>query len=365
LLTNLEIAGKPPSIWILSLIGEAPRKFRDNGFAHSISPDGARIVFTAARTGLGVRQKADAPEFGDQTVWVVGVSGQAPTMLAQGDEVTGFMQVAWSPDGRRIAYLKVHQVFEAFECALEDRDLQGGPPIVVLTGANLCENPQGFWWAPDGRLIFSLAEPSPNANDSNLWEVKLDPQTGKPEGKPTRITNWVGFSFAFPTGTADGKRLTFLKSNFHSNVYVAELEAGGIKLTTPRRLTLDDRNDWPTAWTSDSRAVLFWSDRNGPNQVFKQDINQQTADTVAAGPGEDWMPRVSPDGMSILYLANPQGQGPDTTPVVRVMRARTGEGSSQSVMEVLRFGNYACPRPPRLLPGAIYRGWEETRLQLV
>jgi len=54
-LTNLEVAGKPPSIWILSLIGDAPRKFRDDGFAHSISPDGTTIVFTAARTGLGER----------------------------------------------------------------------------------------------------------------------------------------------------------------------------------------------------------------------------------------------------------------------------------------------------------------------
>ena len=57
LLANLEIAGKPPSIWILSLIGYAPRKLRDNGYAHSISPDGATIVFTAARTtGLSERQ---------------------------------------------------------------------------------------------------------------------------------------------------------------------------------------------------------------------------------------------------------------------------------------------------------------------
>ena len=55
LLANLEGAGKPPSIWILSLIGYAPRKFRDDAFAHSISPDGTTIVFTAARAG-GERQ---------------------------------------------------------------------------------------------------------------------------------------------------------------------------------------------------------------------------------------------------------------------------------------------------------------------
>ena len=348
LLTNLEIAGKPPSIWILSLIGDAPRKFRDDGFAHSISPDGARIVFTASRTGLGERQSESPGQiqwaFGDQTIWLVAANGQAPRMLAQGDAATGFMQVVWSPDGNRIAYLKVHQASDTFQCTLEDRDLQGGPAVVLLTGANLCQNPQGVWWAPDGRLIFALAEPSPNDNDSNLWQVRLDPRTGKPvEKKPARITNWVGFSFASATGTADGKRLAFIKLNFQSNVYVAELEAGGAKLSTPRRLTLDERNDRPTAWTSDSRGVLFWSDRNGPNQVFKQNVDQQTAETMVAGPDQAWMPRVSPDGKSILYLTSPEGL--NSSSAVRIMRMQAN-GNALQVMEVPRLANYACPRAP-------------------
>ena len=107
--------------------------------------------------------------------------------------------------------------------------------MTVTAGPNLCKNPEGFWWAPNGRLIFSLAEPAPNGKDANLWEVKLDPRTGKPESQPHRLTNWVGFSFASPTLTADGKRVAFLKSNYQTNVYLAELKAGGARLTTPRR----------------------------------------------------------------------------------------------------------------------------------
>ena len=356
LLANLEVAGKPPSIWFLSLIGYAPRKFRDDAFAHTISPDGTTIVFTAARTGLGERQGDEPREFGDQTIWLAGVDGQAPIRLAQGDEATGFTHVVWSPHGSRIAYLKVHQASGAFECALEDRDLQGGPAVLVAAGANLCQNPQGFSWAPDGRMIFALAEPYPNGNDSNLWEVRLNPRTGRPENKPARITNLVGFSFASATLTTDGRRLAFLKSSFQANVYLAELKAGGAKLTTPRRLTLDERNDWPMAWTSDGRAVVFWSDRNGSNQVFKQNIDQETAETVA-GPG--WNPRVSPDG-SILYLATEPRAGQaarlrgdkssllphQSDEVVRIMRVRSSEDAPELVMEVPRHSNYACPRAP-------------------
>ncbi len=342
-LTNLEVAGKPPSIWILSLIGDAPRKFRDDGFAHSVSPDGRTIAFTASRTGLGERQGEYSRDFGDQTIWIVGVNGQFPKLVAQGDEATGFMQVVWSPDGSRIAYLKIHQIVDALECAIEDRDLQGGSAVVVQTGANLCQNPQGIWWSSDGRLVFSFAEPSPNVNDSNLWQVKLAPRTGAPLDKPARITNWVGFSFASPTGTADGKRLVFLKMNFQSNVYLTELQAGGAGLTSPRRLTLEERNAYPTAWTSDSTSVLFWSDSNGPSQILKQKIDQQSAETVTAGSDQPWMPRLSPDGKYILFVSSPGGINGASQ---RIMRVGSSGEAPQLVMEVPRFGNFACPRAP-------------------
>ncbi len=219
---------------------------------------------------------------------------------------------------------------------------------MVRAGANLCKNPEGFWWAPNGRLIFSLAEPAPNGKDSNLWEVKLDPRTGKPEAKPARLTNWVGFSFASPTLTADGKRVAFLKWNFQTNIYLAELKAGGGRLTTPRRLTLDNRNDSPAFWTSDSRAVIFWSDRNGLDQIFMQNINQQTAEAVVTGPGQAGMPRLSPDG-AILYVADkpdntPPRQGTDEWN--RIMRVRSSGDTPELVMEVPRLANYACPLSP-------------------
>lgn len=48
-----------------------------------------------------------------------------------------------------------------------------------------------------------------------------------------------------------------------SHVSIAELEGGGWQLKAQRRLTLTERNDSPTAWTTDSRSVLFWSDSDG------------------------------------------------------------------------------------------------------
>ena len=340
LLTNLIVAGKPPSIWILSLAGDGPRKFLDDGFAYSISPDGSAIVYTAARTGLGETQTS-LPMFNDQAIWTVSSSGKSPKMIAQQGEGIGFSQIVWSPDGNRIAYLKIQAKFGSFDCAIENRDLQGGTPVNILTDLRLCSIPQGLWWAPDGRLVFSLAEPAPNDNDSNLWQVRLDPRTGQPRDQPSRITNWSGFSFASPTGTADGKHLAFVKLHYQTNIYVAELRAGGNKMTTPRRLTIDERSDNPTSWSRDGLSVLFWSDRNGLYQIFRQKIDSPAAEILVGGPELSMLPRVTPDGNFVVFWSVASG-----TNASRIMRVGVDGGTPKLVMEAPGLSNLACTRAP-------------------
>jgi len=75
-----------------------------------------------------------------------------------------------SPDGNRIAYLKVSQAAGAFECTLEDRDLEGGPAVLVTADSGPMREPSGILVGagrPAG--FFSLADPTPSGHDSNLW----------------------------------------------------------------------------------------------------------------------------------------------------------------------------------------------------
>ena len=182
-------------------------------------------------------------------------------------------------------------------------------------------------------------------NDSNLWQVKLDPRTGKPVGQAgsDHELGWLFLCFCHGYRRRKASSV-FLKLNFQSNVYIAELEAGGARLSTPRRLTLDDRNDCPAAWTSDSAGVLFWSDRNGPNQIFKQKIDEHTAETVIAGPDQAWMPRVSPDGKSILYSTSPEGLNRLFAYVSCGCRFERRNPTACNGRP--RLANFACPRAP-------------------
>src|SRR5207249_7992627 len=124
--------------------------------------------------------------------------------------------------------------------------------------------------------------------------------------EPKRLTNWAGFCMDTTSVTADGKRLAFRRWSWQSNVYVADLEAGRTRITTPRRLTLNEGRNYPAAWTPDSKAVVFRSYRDGQWKVLKQFLGEDTSEPIATGTAGYAViggTRVSPDGAWVLYFA--------------------------------------------------------------
>ncbi len=292
----------------------------------SVSPDGSLISFI---TG-GI--------YGDVEIWVMGANGEEPHNVLAATRGNWFGRIVWSPDGQRIADMKFHVARGGIERSIESFDPKGGPPTVILSDPKL----QDFCWLPDGRIFYSLGVSITweLEVDSNLWEIKADPRTGEPTSEPHRITHWPDFSFSDLSLTADGKRLAFLKLTAQHHVYVGELAANATHLKTPRRLTLDERNDFPFDWTRDSKAVLFSSGRNGSYGIFKQSIDRDSAEPVVAGPGDKVDPRLSPDGAWVLYHDG-------SSKLMRGMRVLVSGGPP----EVAAFGRYAlrCARYPATL----------------
>jgi eukaryotic-like serine/threonine-protein kinase len=269
------------SIWVISILGGAPREIHEGGFAWSLSPDGSLIAFTSTFVG--------------SDIWLMRVDGEERRKLMTADEGEYLFRVVWSPDSQRIAYERFRLGPAGTRCSIENRDLKGGQPTVLLSDPKLATGfRSGGWWLADGRLIYSLGEVAPRtgAMDTNLWEIKVDAASGKPASEPRRITNWSDFSLTGPNATADGKRLVFGRLSAQTDVYVGDLEGGGTSLkATPRRLTLDERRDNPTAWTPDNRAVLFQSDRGGNWGIYKQALDADSAEPLVVTPQADEVPR--------------------------------------------------------------------------
>jgi Tol biopolymer transport system component/DNA-binding winged helix-turn-helix (wHTH) protein len=324
----------PPAnkrLWVLSILGGSPRQVSDEGWAASVSPDGSQIVFLKG------------PDFADMghEIWVMRANGADQRKLVSFPE-GGFGSPVWSPDGRWIAYVRFKSGPYTEEGWIELFNLEQSTKKVVLSDPHL--SGWGLIWLPDGRLVYVVYEPPPSQNSSNFWAASLDLSTGRFAGTAARITSGDGFA-AKPSVTADGKRLVFVRGRPQTDVYVAEFSAKGPRLNTPRRLTIDEADDLPFDWTVDNQAVLFTSNRTGTTNIFRQRIDETSAEMLIVDQEKkSAICRLSPDGSQILYSV-PTNPSNDLGPV-RLMRAPINGGPPQIVLEAPTIGNFECSHTP-------------------
>jgi len=325
------------SLWVVSLLGSPPREIHEGGFAWSVSPDGSLIAFTSSVF--------------DSDIWLMGASGEDPRRILSAEEGESLTSVVWSPDSRRIAYERVRFEATGPRCSIESTDQKGGHRAVALSDPKLATAfGGGVCWLPDGRLIYSLGEavgssqPAPpgiGPRDTNFWQIKLDPGSGKPASGARRLTNWADFSSVRPNA-ALSNRLVFSRVSAHADVYVGKLDEGGAHLKTlPRRLTQDESNHFPSAWTPDSKTVVFCSDRGGKEEIYEQDLDADTAKLFVSTTGEDIAPWLSPDGKFFIWPSLAKLEDFFTSAPVRLMRVPVSGGPAALVM--IMHGFYGPP----------------------
>ncbi|MBV9296690.1 MAG: serine/threonine-protein kinase, partial [Acidobacteriaceae bacterium] len=347
LLADADQGDEHGSMWTVSMLGQSPRELREGARGLGVSPDGTRIIFVPVIAG-GY----------DREIWMADGQGQNPekVLALRTDE---FLRGAgWSPDGQRLVFVKYQRTRDGYPFSMETSDPKGANRTVVLSSPKLYL--RGVCWLPDGRILYSREE-SPGTNDYNLWQIGINAR-GTPTGQPKRITQWAGSIIGGLGASADGKRLVFLKRTSQDQIYLGELGAGGTRMNPPRRLTNDEANDVPYAWMPDSKAVLFYSDRNGTEGVFKQGIGEDGAQPVITGPQQAVFPRLSADGAWILYVARPKGVA-DTSN--RLMRIPVGGGALQAVLEIRGHDlDYSCARAPASLCVVIEESQDRKQMTL-
>jgi hypothetical protein len=93
--------------------------------------------------------------------------------------------------------------------------------------------------------------------------------------------------------------------------------------------------------------VLFQSKLNGHLGIFKQSLDEDTAEPVVTGPEDVAYARMSPDGAWLLYMVDP-AEGGSSTPVP-LMRAPITGGPPQSVLTARVNDTPRCARSPATL----------------
>lgn len=83
------------------------------------------------------------------------------------------------------------------------------------------------------------------------------------------------------SASADGKRLAFFRHSGQGTIYVGDLE--GVRMTNLRHLTLSEDWNIGVAWTADSKAIIFDSDRNHTNGIYRQPLDSDTPKPIITG----------------------------------------------------------------------------------
>jgi serine/threonine protein kinase len=318
------------SIWTVSVVGGAPTQLREHALGCAVSPDGTTISFVTNKDKSGERQ-----------LWFMGPNGEQARKFYEAKEGTGTDCWGWSPDGKHYLYVSRDESGDTGLSQNVKSRLQ-----VTLFGPSEMSKINDFVWLHDGRLVYSVPEPT-NYTTCNYWTMRFDLTTGRHLEEPRRLTNWPNFCVFSGSVTNNDKRLAFVASSGFYTAYVADLEAGGKRLRSIRRFTLEDADNVVLGWTADGKVMV--AQNRDTWSLYKQSLDSDTPEpivsSVAGGAllagattpdGKWYIGRIWPDGESIEHPTIP-------FPILRIPLAG---GTPETILQLSHQGNVSCARPP-------------------
>jgi Tol biopolymer transport system component len=351
LVSRAEQLGKT-SLWRISVFGGTPGQLANDASGGSVSPDGSHIAFRRGELtfdGLWGREE-----------WVMRSDGTDQVKVATGgSDLSQLGAPSWSPDGKRIAYIRSNWAYNGRTSSVEVNEWERASAETLFSDIHLGP---ALHWLPDGRLIYAFGS-AQQQQDSSLWVVSLK-QSRQISSPPKRIKGGHGW-ISQVAGSAAGKSATFLRGNWLPSIYIGTLAADGTHLLVNRRLTLDENENVPFSWTPDGKAVLFSSDRNGTREIFKQAIDQPVAESLVTSAEHVSQPKLTPEGSEILYISTPRSSGPETPSSIFAIPIRGG--TPRLVLKDVGIYNVQCARlPSTLCLYSIARGstWETLRFDV-
>ena len=282
----------------------------------AFSPDGQHLAYAA---------RANADQDDMFHVFVRDLPGGTPQQLTKAPESD--ISPVWSPDGTRIAFVRVHGV--QGDCIVipasgggEERKFPG----CAVPGDEAQPFP-AVAWMNDGQslVVVQAADNQPAA----LALLSLQNGSIRPLSHPPQ-----GMEDSTPAVSPDGSSIAFLRSTGPDggDIYLCDPTGGN-----PRRLTFDDRGIRGIAWTRDGQDLLYSGHRFGGWRLWRLPAyGGSPKDLIMAGHDARYV-AVAPTGNRLAYTVNPT--------VASIWRAPLGASGGGDEHALIRSsGSEGVPR---------------------
>ena len=218
------------------------------------------------------------------------VVARAGQIHVNGRPLTRGFEPAWSPDRRWIAFQRGGQIFVFDATGRNERRLTIRRPGLHWPASRPA-------WSPDGRLIaFS--------GTRDLYTVTVG------DGRLTRLTqssdSWR--SNVTPAYSPDGRTIAFARSTdaFNTDIFLLRPRGGGLRRLTTSVGTHDAQGEESMPdWSPDGRTIVFVSNRDGNFELYRIDIDGRNERRLTRTPRfDEASPRFSFDGRRLLFVRN-------------------------------------------------------------
>jgi TolB protein len=218
---------------------------------------------------------------------VADADGANPAIIAESSQP--LMSPAWSPDGRRIAYVS----FEGNRSGVYIQDLSSGRRQQASASPGINGAPS---FSPDGRwLALTLS-----GTDGNLDVHVLNPATGQKR----RLTRNPAIDTE-PAWSADGTEIYFTSDRSGGpQVYRVPADGSG----SPRRVTFEGSYNARPRLAGDGKTLAVVHNDRGNYRIAVVDLERNTTQVLSDG-RQDESPSFAPNDSMIIYATRSGGRG--------------------------------------------------------
>jgi TolB protein len=231
-------------VYAVNADGSGQRRLARSGHAPAWSPDGRKLAF-----------------FSGPPIYLMNADGSEHRILANPRLGGRKGSLAWSPDGRKLAFLAHRDCVQFCGLYVVGSDGSGLRNLTskLDTGygkdSGRVSDPA---WSPDGRKL-AFVRPNTLFGDwEPIYVVKADGS-----GLRNLTPKPVGI-YATPAWSPDGRKIAFVSDrDGNSEIYVMNANGSG-----QRSLTRNPAYDADPSWSHDGQKLAFVSNRNGSYGVY-------------------------------------------------------------------------------------------------